>query len=387
MKRMTLKNIIILIMGWMFYSSYANAGCQWANSSQPDGPIYNVISIGATITAGRDLPNGSILYINVSNTNTIPNLLCVPGNYNLVLHATDGTPGSVNGKYPSVYPTSIPGIGVAVWQGKNIGPDIYGDISQASFSTELPNYINVPGTDSQPVNFSLANSDLAQGINIAFIKTGDIAAGSWSITSGSINSLSFNSYIGGTLNSVGGSGDVNAFNYRTSIVNGTLNIISGTCNIADNSYYFDLGVHYSDEFVGNNPVGGKSNLVTLKDCPGFNGRISTESTLAPSNITIQFNSGNVFDSANGIVNIDNTSDAASGVGVQLSLARANASDTDYDPVTFDNDISLNNYLNLTPLTADNGTYQFNIKAAYVKTTGSIKAGKANSHITFIIKYN
>lgn len=358
---------LILCCAMYAQNSLAATGCRWDSSSAVNSPLDTRLTIGGYITVGEDLPIGSVVYSQRIQTNgNGAKLLCRPGVYDLVSTITSAPHGQSSYRdatFPIVFNTNIPGIGVALWQGTPDGSD-----GSRLFSPgRLKSYLS---TSSDSV-FSLTNQDDATiGFNVAFIKTAaNIGSGSIGTSDLPRFQASFDS---------GGE----SFVYQRTAIVGNLTAIPATCNVGSN-YYLPLGEHFPDEFNGvGSTVGSAETQIVLSGCPAFYG-LTSYAVFKPNVISLKLTPRNGFiDAEQGISKLNaEAGDAASGVGVQLSLKQENGN---YQWAKFNQNINLASYISF--FEDRGGDYSLGVKATYVQTSAPIRAGKADAQIEFMITY-
>lgn len=367
--RIASATVTVLMLCCTMYTptTLAAAGCSWDSSSAINSPLDTRLTIGGYITVGEDLPIGSVVYSQRIQTNgNGAKLLCRAGVYDLVSTLTSAPYGQSSYRdatFPIVFNTNISGIGVALWQGT---PDGSGG-SRLFSPGRLTSYLS----SSSDSVFNLTNQDDATvGFNVVFIKT---AA---NIGSGSIR----NSDLPRFQASFDGNGE--RFVYQHTAIVGNLTAIPATCNVGSN-YYLPLGEHFPDEFNGIGSTAGSAETeIVLSGCPAFYGTTSY-GVFKPNVISLKLTPRNGFiDAEQGISQLNTEAgDAASGVGVQLSLRQENGN---YQWAKFNQNISLANYINF--LEDRGGDYRLGVKATYVQTSAPIQAGKADAQIEFMITY-
>lgn len=345
----------------------AGAGCGWDSSSAVNSPLDTRLTIGGYITVGEDLPIGSVIYSQRIQTNgSGAKLLCRAGVYDLVSTLTSAPHGQSSYRdttFPIVFNTNVAGVGVALWQGT---PD--GSGGSRLFS---PGKLSAYLTFSNDSIFNLTNQDDATvSFNVAFIKT---AA---NIGSGSISSSDLPRFKA----SLDGNGE--SFVYQRTAIIGNLTAIPATCNVGSH-YYLPLGEHFPDEFNGiGSTAGSAETQIVLSGCPAFYGS-TFYGVFTPNVISLRLTPRNGFiDAERGISKLNaEAGDAASGVGVQLSLKQENGN---YQWAKFNQNINLANYISF--LEDRGGDYHLGVKATYVQTATPIRAGKADAQIEFMITY-
>ncbi|CAM4216438.1 fimbrial protein [Serratia silvae] len=345
----------------------ASAGCDWDDSSAIKEPLNTRLTIGGYVTVGEDLPIGSVIYSQRIQTNgNGAKLFCRKGSYDLVSTFTTmpyGQSDYSNTTFPFVFNTNIPGIGVALWQGTPDG----NSGARLPIPGRLPAYFS-PSSDSV-FNFT-DQHDASVSFNIQFIKT---AA---NVGSGTINSSDLPRF----QTSFDGKGT--SLIYQLTAMIGNLTVIPATCNVGNN-YYLPLGEHYPDEFNGIGSTAGNAETeIVLSGCPAFYGTTSF-GVFRPNIINLKLTPRNGFiDAERGISKLNTTAgDAASGVGVQLSLRQENGN---YQTAKFNQNINLADYITFHE--DRGGDYNLGVKATYIQTSAPIQAGRADAQIEFMITY-
>lgn len=361
---------MLLMLGCSLYAQHsaaASAGCDWDVTSAISSPLDTRLTIGGYVTVGEDLPIGSVIYSQRIQTNgSGAKLFCRAGRYDLVSTLTSNPHGQSSysdATFPFVFNTNVPGIGVALWQGTPDG----GSSARLPIPGRLSSYL-VSSSDSI-FNFTGQN-DASVSFNIEFIKT---AANVGSGTISSSNLPKFNTSLDGN-----GEGLV----YQTTAIVGNLTAIPATCNVGSN-YYLPLGEHFPDEFNGPGSTAGLAETqIVLSGCPAFYGTTSY-GVFQPNVVSLKLTPRNGFiDAEQGISQLNTAGgDAASGVGVQLSLQQENGN---YQLAKFNQDINLANYI--TFLEDRGSDYHLGVKATYIQTSEPIRAGKADAQIEFMITY-
>jgi type 1 fimbria pilin len=371
MKRLFASRMVIslILCGGLYAQNTlaASTGCHWDDSSAIKEPLNTRLTIGGYVTVGEDLPIGSVIYSQRIQTNgNGAKLLCRAGIYDLVSTFTTmpyGQSDYSNATFPFVFNTNIPGVGVTLWQGTPDG----NNGARLPLPGRLMGYFS---TSSDGIfNFTDQN-DASVSFNIQFIKT---AA---NVGSGTISS----SHLPRFQTSFDGNGT--NFIYQQTAMIGNLTVIPATCNVGNN-YYLPIGEHFPDEFNGIGSTAGSAETeIVLSGCPAFYGTTSF-GVFRPNIISLKLTPRNGFiDAERGISKLNTTAgDAASGVGVQLSLRQENGN---YLAAKFNQDINLANYI--TFLEDRGGDYSLGVKATYIQTSAPIRAGRADAQIEFMITY-
>lgn len=341
-----------------------------------NAPSRITVPLGASIYAGNDLPDGTVLY-RVQITGTESSFACKTDSgepFHVNAMVTVGTEPSgaafnfaaspFNGSY--VYPTNVPGIGVVmIAAGGN-----------TAFSSDNPSRI----TQSAASGTYLSSWGLH---TIALIKTGRITSGS-SVQGISIPQIKF-----GVTETPGYTG----LPVWTQYVNfsGAINIVTASCET--NSFSVDLGSYdLRTTFTG---IGSGSpwinSSITLSNCPAFVGYYDNShkqySTAggAPSGNPIENSllvtltpATAVIDPIRGLMEIDaSSSNAASGIGIQIGLGETS------NPVLW----NFSGTKTVTAPTDGRTTIQIPIAARYLQVDDVVSPGKADGKLMFTVSYN
>ncbi|MBW4204109.1 type 1 fimbrial protein [Enterobacter cloacae subsp. cloacae] len=321
---------------------------------------------GGNISVGPDTPDGTVLfrqYFRPSYTHSItcnasPAAYTWQSNYlylNLPL-PEGGWSGLPRGG--KVYETGVPGIGVYAWYSGNAFP-----------------FTKNSGTTQANVNYTYS---MLTEFDISFIKTGPVSPG---VISGSNLPTVISEF------TIPGNGTMRLSTIRFS---GTVNVVSGTCTTPDVNV--DMGKYnINSDFTGKGDTTPWQNAsILLQNCPRFYGTIDdgrnnfySDSGSAgagkpkQNTVVLTFTSANgTSDAANGIINIQGGSGAASGVGVQLAYG------TDTNP----------SFVNLsTPKIyampdSSSTAWQLPLVARYIQTADSVTPGRADGKVVFTITY-
>ncbi|PKH26354.1 hypothetical protein CIG19_00690 [Enterobacterales bacterium CwR94] len=357
--------LLLLALGILIPSAHATVTC----TLNPASPAINttVALQGGNITAGEDVPNGTILFRQYFKPSRSPSVQChstvVPWSFKSnARYIANPKPlslwntGSWAGK---VYETGIPGLGVAVWYSGNAVPF---DRASGSFNAPNASY----GTDVQ--------------FDMSFIKIGPISPGTIRGQDLPTVAFEFTPQIGTAI--------------RTSTVSfsGTLNVVARTCTtpnpvVALGSWNADL------QFKGAGSTSDWRNAsINLTNCPRFYGKMDSgqnnygsDSPTDPGGVgTPQANTlalilrpnTTIIDSAKSIIALQNSPDKATGVGIQIAY-NTNASP---ELAVFNAEkkyIMVNNA---------NTSVSIPLFARYYQTEAKVKPGVANATMMYTINY-
>jgi major type 1 subunit fimbrin (pilin) len=346
-------------------------------------PIITTLPIAPqNITAGPDIPNGTVIYsgrftqqglvrVNCKST-TVPESGVVNKYLKIKSISMPRSSYQGAGRHEYIYETGVPGIGFAVWKGG------------AGVSADGPTLVS-PYT----INVKYASgtsTTLDSSYSFGLIKTGDISPGVINganfpvITSALSNGNNMNMPEDATLATV-------AFS-------GVINVTSQTCTTPD--VKVALGVYEKSQYFkgkGSTTV-WKDASIHLTNCPRFHGYYAFggkdieitengEQTIpaATANVldlSIQPTS-EIIDSANGVMAISSAGNdvAATGVGIQFGRGRVSGT-----PVPF-NFAGPNRY---TPPSDGSPTFTIPLVARYIQTEADITPGRADGKAVFTINY-
>ncbi|MCS3429671.1 fimbrial protein [Klebsiella sp. BIGb0407] len=382
------KVVICVLTGAFLLNSgaaFAVVSCRALNASTPrtdDIPLAPV-----NISAGVDMPNGTVLYRGswfggtpdyqiICSTNTSPERFYYTFKLGIQsaprpLSAWSGSPYA--GK---VYETGIPGIGVAITDGN----------SAVTLDAPFANGGNRSGTiESGSKNFRVMGS--TRYIN--FIKIGNIIPGRYPLTAANLPTAKI------FFDNPAGQANVSGFPITSNILrySGSITISSQTCSTPDVNVpmgKYDADIDLSG--IGSSTPWVDVNL-EMRNCPTFNGYYNNANTVSLFNFTtggtgsIPSSTNNriglrlspntsVISNSSGIMAIDSTVDeAASGVGIQIGWGRP-------VPVPFRLDQE-----QVMDLPKDGSpTIRIPLSARYTQIANRITPGRADGKATFTINY-
>jgi len=335
-----------------------------------------------TLSAGPDMPLGSIIYNMTWNDNNIGNqIIC---NTDIATGETATTPGLSLGvdttPYPlsswtgspfpgKVYSTNIPGIGFAVWQNGNA-------------ATKQSPLISGPYTITIEKSTTTTNVGSGAPIDVSLIKIGNTPPGQYTINASTFPVVTrfwpASSVLANTVIS------------RRIAFTGTLTVAAQTCTTPD----VNVGLGSYDVSSFNNS--GSSTpwvdaSITLTNCPVFQGyypnatnsvKITGSTATPPAPKNNQFGVilspvNGVIDAANGIMNVTPTAHSAKGIGIQI------ANGTTSSVGQFFN-MSMESKINAP--TNGRATISIPLVARYIKTDTTVTPGRADGKVTFTINY-
>ncbi|QIP56116.1 fimbrial protein [Hafnia alvei] len=343
-------------------------------------PVQNfTVPLGSSITAGNDLPIGTVLYrVNVFN-NGIVGMKCqtdaqgitAPGYFKVSVQPSGGPYTQSGLPYTGqIYNTNVPGIGVAM---------LY--TSNNTFTSSSPifdiNWVIGPNT---------ASGEPSRGIGffMSLIKTGPIAPGA-QVLGSSLPTAIY--YVDSTPGVTG-----LPFTMLTANFSGTVAVMNATCETPDvnvNLGTFDNAITFRSKGTTTPWVDAS---IVLDKCPTFSGYYGTGTQtaiggIAPSGGALTSNkvvlsltpNTPIIDGPNGIISVNaaNTDDsAATGVGIQIGYG----SITSPTKWSFPNTWTVN-----APTTGQ--SFKIPLAARYYQTGDYVTPGPADAQVTFTINYN
>lgn len=361
------KLLIALIVMASFFSGMSYASCQFKNEpGYMTTGLISTVSISATLSVPADTPVGAEIYrhkIAYSNKGILQ-IDCTETGQFMTSYKYLTTPLPLSSYGRGVYETGLPGIGIKFVRGNGL----------ADFPT------TVLSTNCVASEHCFYEDGWSADSRILFIKTAN------TVTPGTISVNNLPSVV----YSFGQSGSMRNI-YKISLI-GNLKITTPTCDIspASQAMSVDMGQHYTDTFTGKGSVTQwKDASIQLTNCGQFygntpngylaktyNGTASTAAVMQQNVLSISLNPLNgVVDAAKGIMKIDNASDRATGIGIQLSRSKntsdlVNLADKSSQKIAQDGPTSIT-----VPLFA-----------RYIQTENNVLAGKANSKLEYTITY-
>ncbi|SFD28586.1 fimbrial protein [Pragia fontium] len=374
-----LASLILSFLTLSAFDAHA-AACESWDSSYSRNIAVPIIGPGV-ITAGEDLPIGSILYAQTYtpkidtigykcswSRRELP-ITIQPYLQGQTLISPSGPPTESGNK--SVFPTNIPGVGLVIYV-KNASTESTGKMP---FKWSQP-----PVTETRLL--AREGTEKTDSIAIELIKTGPVVSSDvqqvlassfpWIVLSNGVDSP-FSFYRP----------------YWTIRFSGAVSIVTKTCQVSDVDV--NLGKHLLSDF---SKVGSASEWkdfqITLKNCPPFHGYQSSRLNLHQdeimgdigSNAFIKNKLTIIFNSVNGYhddftAKLESGDNAAEGLGLQIGNKNESVL----------NIRKANGYNTGLPLTqVDGANYIIPLKARYYRFGDTVKGGKANGAIAYTINY-
>jgi len=330
---------------------------------------------GGNITVGNEVPVGSIIYQQTIKSykdySKAPHMNCSnftdpPYTERQYVYLTN-TPKPLTSWQGGVfagriYSTDIPGIGAVIAQPR---------LNAAFNTSQTMTYTRTADTFSH-VQFWIEPK-------LLLIKTGAISPGV--ILGNNLPSVEYrDTYFDNKGKLVT---DFKPYKYSFS---GSINVISKTCKV--NDYNVDLGSWNIRDFLNSNSTKWVSADIILEDCPKPYGTISSVVTDHLTGVSTDLNRRNnslgvvlhpiteILDAPNGIIAIESSNNSASGVGIQIAegnLAQNN-------PAKFDVESKIEQN------TDGATTIVLPMLARYIKTSETIRPGKAKGRVVYTINY-
>ncbi|WP_337264095.1 MULTISPECIES: fimbrial protein [unclassified Serratia (in: enterobacteria)] len=341
----------------------------------------NVVPLApANISAGQDMPNGTVIYeaniqtsgFSINCTSSEPGAYSY--NYSEVL-ALSVAPLPISNYATDVYTTDIPGVGVKFHLGK-------------SFTLTSPYAWNTVTCNFDP-NQSPQNS-CGIGLNyfrIQLIKIGSITPGTYNLSTSLLPTVI--QY----LTSSDGSATFSTSQTEQWAFTGQLAVNTQTCTTPDVNV--DLGTYdISNTFTGvNSATPWVDSSITLTNCPTFYGYYNSNNAGAYSRSNSTFSVGaannnqfgliltpnnTVINSANAIMAVSSstTGSAATGVGIQLWQGESGTAAA----------VPFNQEKRYTLPNSGVNTVRVPLVARYIQTSQQVTPGRADGKVTFTINY-
>ncbi|WP_411705939.1 fimbrial protein [Edaphovirga cremea] len=392
MKRIKQAATGLLLLMTATHGAWAAVTCRPYSADVPR--IDTVPLTPATISAGFDMPNGTILYqgrwsvgmsqpSQISCTTNLTQTEVMYYNYAFILQnaplGISNWAGSPFGG--AVYKTSVPGIGVAIsW-----GNTSYGVTAGSPVFSVTNESVNVLPS----VGVSTSITHVVRYVSL--IKIGDLTPGSYNLLAADLPS--FRMFFANPSNGP----VVTGFPITTNIVQfqGQLNITTNTCKATDVNV--DMGSH--EKLTAFTGVGSttpwKDASITLTDCPAFAGYYNNSNSVLlfdystgggssvpaskNNNVGVRLTpSTSVINSANGIMATDTSRpNSALGIGIQVGWGSVSGSPALFDFATE----------KLFQLPKDGRTeIKIPLAARYIQTDVMVTPGTADGKAVFLINY-
>lgn len=376
---------LLFLAGMMGINQFALAevNCQ-PSTLYPPLTLTPVLSAAAT-QAGNDLPVGHAIYAMGVTFSTASGVYC-DGPFSLDAYLTvsdspSGSPVTMSTEYGTgpVYPTNVPGIGAIVWTGLH-GYTEFISNGQLKYNSLV--------RDSAG-NQRLDGPGSLNNVALTLVKTGPIASGA--VVNGSalphiaLRVPATTGYTGLPI--------------RLKVVTfgGSLQFITQTCTTPD------VNVAMGDYDIPDNFTGpGKASQwvdssIILQSCPVFTGYYShynggTQQNSVDSGATTGgTRASNLFGISltpvnpvvNDIISLDDTTDAARGLGIQLGYTPDDINAVATLPQKI---WTAGTSWDVTAPTDGRTTIKIPLAARYYQTESTVTPGKANAKVTFNIDY-
>ncbi|WP_058913375.1 fimbrial protein [Entomohabitans teleogrylli] len=366
-------------------SSYANTLTCSVDSRYPgdDG----VLNISGLVTAGEHMPPGSVIYQAIYTSSVASGMTCdtpdewssgyinFPYTINYVTRPLPLVSGLVGPNGGEIYETNVPGIGVTLY----FNPTR--PLPYSSYVQRLPTIGGVENSSGSGFNFI---------IRLQLIKTGDfdsnaVVDGSsfptLSNTFSEPTNLPQHTFIG--------------FPFVTNNLSfgGQVQFIKSTCQITNPSDTVFLGSYKTADFDGiGSSTPWKDASINLHGCSSFSPgyyndknytvKLTGLGTLPSgtpnaNKVTIKVASTEtIISDVEGIIGLSADSESAEGLGIQLGIEKSGT-------VT---PMPLTSGAEIAPPAAGTTTMQIPLRARYIQTESTLKAGKANGAIVYTINY-
>lgn len=335
---------------------------------------YNVVSLApANISAGQDMPNGTVFYeANIQTSNySLQCSLNVPDaprfTYNQVL-VLSVAPLPISSYAADVYTTNIPGVGVKF----NLGPS-FTLTSPLAWTSNLCD----DGACDLTTNY----------FRIQLIKIGSIAPGVYNLSTSMLPTVVH------YLTSPDGRAIISPSQTEQWTFSGQLAVNTQTCTTPDVNV--NLGTYdIANTFTGiNSATPWVDSSIILTNCPTFYGYYNSGNAGSYSRNTSTFTAGvaknnqfglilapnnAVINTTNAIMAVSSstTGSAATGVGIQLWQGNSGTA------VAF----PFNQEQRFTLPTSGINTLSVPLVARYIQTSQQVTPGRADGKVTFTINY-
>lgn len=379
-RRMMLGLLFLAGMPGVNQFALADVNCQ-PSTIYPPQTLTPVLSAAAT-QAGNDLPVGHVIYTTSVEFTGKAGVSC-DGPYSLSGYFTvsdnpSGAPVTMSTELGTgpVYPTNVPGIGAIVWTGVSGHTEFIsnGQLKAPNISRDSAGDWGYGGT---------------QLVAMTLVKTGPIASGA--VVNGSalphisLRVPATTGYTGLPIRlmvaSFGGSLQFTTQTCTTPDVN----VVMGDYNIPDNF----TGPGKASQWVDSS--------IILQNCPVFSGYYSPynggvhQYSIDSGATTGGTRASNLFGVSltpvnpvvNDIISLDDTTDAARGLGIQLGYTPDDINAVATSPQKI---WTAGTSWDMTAPTDGRTTIKIPLAARYYQTESTVTPGKANAKVTFNIDY-
>lgn len=376
-----IKGLLALLLLWAGASQATTFTCQ-ANSSWK--PKANVFTLNSAISVGDDIPVGTIIYrarlvgeamgvrCRPSDESGVGLTLYYPSRIEVINAPTSEVPGiTVSPGTEKVYQTNVPGIGVAItakgqmpytWSGNR---QTFTSINESS-STGILGETELKLVKTGPVSPGTVNAINFPQLQITFITP----------------TIPGHTFIGFPIP------------FSTLSYNGTIQIVQSTCRTEVADKVVDLG-SYAISDLKNFSLGTATEwkdaslrLVGCQFSPGFYNSGNTsiylygsgnvgQGTRTANTVRLSLNpSTPLNDALNGRMSLIQSSDSATGVGIEIGIKNG----SEIKPYNFRNTEMI-----FTP-SVDAQSLEIPIFARYYRTRDTLTPGKANGAVVYTLNY-
>ncbi|MGK4444941.1 fimbrial protein [Yersinia enterocolitica] len=383
--KLSINKIVVLLGGLtLTVFSHGSWGVVECKPTRNTPPSYSIPLNPPVISAGVDIPNGTIIFQGNWIGSQTPLIECIfdgiPNAHSTAFSISQAPlPLSSLNTGPfagAVYQTNIPGVGVAVSRSIN-GPG-------AKLGVPVRRDDELIMTAGGTIDYQPATR------YVTLIKTGELTPGSYSISGAGFPSVRDDMVNSLTDRPIKGL----PIELSQATFQGNMTVSTQTCttpHVSVNLGSYEISKHFR---VGNTTTPWVDASILLTNCPTFPGFYNQSNTT----LMMDFNTGtgivstsinnsigvrltpatNVIDAANGIMAIDSSvSGAASGVGIQIASGSSSQTPTPFNfsaeqRVTLPKDGS--------------STIRVPLVARYIQTEASVMPGRADGKVVFLINY-
>lgn len=339
--------IFAVALGMTLAAVALPASAQSCGFHPGESALQMTFPLTGTVTVGRDLKVGDMIYGGTGRTYSEQRLTCRGvSSFDQVREFTRD-PGTA--VLPGTYPTNVAGIGVRVWYAANL----------------------VPWTQPFAINDPSLVTDIRyiRSLDFTLVKTGPITGG---VVHGSM--------LPGVRHSARGWTDLATYTFV-----GDLTVVTGTCSVRD--FTVPMGAHQMTELSGvGTATAWKDFDIALTNCPAFfgaawydnwDGGTNSEQYRNANTVKLRIDPAtSIVDAANSVMALQQGSNyMARNIGIQIA-ARSNSS--------FGFGVMRGSGVTLT--NAANGNYNIPLRARYIQTGANPSSGEANGAMTVTLEY-
>lgn len=380
-RRMMLALLFLAGMPGVNQFALADVNCQ-PSTFYPAKTLTPVLGAAAS-QAGNDLPVGHAIYTTSVDFSGTVGINCDGPisleSYLTVSDSPSGAPVTMSTEYGTgpVYPTNVPGIGAIVWTGVHKYTEFI-STGQVEFAPLIKDTAGDKGLTSTGVSAALT-----------LVKTGPIASGAV-VNGSSLPHISLR--VPATAGYTGLPIRLIVFSFG-----GSLQFTTQTCTTPD------VNVVMGDYDIPDNFTGpGKASQwvdssIILQNCPVFSGYYShynggkPQSSVDSGATTGGTRASNLFGVSltpvnpvvNDIISLDDTTDAARGLGIQLGYTPDDINAIATSPQKI---WTAGTSWDVVAPTDGRTTIKIPLAARYYQTESTVTPGKANAKVTFNIDY-